>query len=253
MQMDETLYSVFDATEDTHWWFVARRAIVLALLRPLLPPLRPRILDVGCGTGSTLKELQEMGEASGADISEEAVAFCRRRGCRDVRRVPEAGLPFAEGEFDAVLSLDVLEHIADDRAALREYLRVARPGGVLLVTVPAYAWLWSVHDDLNRHRRRYLRAPLRSLLFSAGWEVERLSYFCTFLFPPVAAVRLAFRLLRRERPGLEFKIPGQLVNRACRAVFSSEASWLRRADFPFGSSLLAVCRKPRTQTDHQVP
>jgi len=247
MKMDEALYSVFDATEDTHWWFVGRRAVVLSLLRPLLPPGSPRILDVGCGTGSTLKELERLGDAVGADISEEALAFCRRRGCRDVRKVEEEALPFREAEFDAVLSLDVLEHIENEGRALAEYRRALKPGGILLLTVPAYRWLWSAHDDINRHRRRYTRGPLRALLRSSGFEPERATYFCTFLFPPVALIRMAVRFLAKalhhEEHGLEFKIPGQFINRACQAVFASEAFWLQRADFPFGSSLLAICRK----------
>lgn len=247
MKMAETLYSVFDATEDSHWWFVARRRIVCSLLTPLLPPSRPRILDVGCGMGSTLKALEDLGEAVGADISEEALAACRRRGCRDVRLIGEQGLPFAEGEFDAVLSLDVLEHIEDDRGALAEYLRVTKPGGILLLTVPAYRWLWSAHDDINHHRRRYLRRPLADLLLGAGWKIERLSYFCSYLFPLVASVRIMTRTLSRvfrfRERGMEFKIPGAAVNRACAAIFAAEAAWLRRRDFPFGSSLLAVCRR----------
>jgi SAM-dependent methyltransferase len=249
MKMDETLYSLFDATEDTHWWFVARRAIVLALLRPLLPPGSPRILDIGCGTGSTLKELEGIGDAVGADISEEAIACCRRRGCRDIRLVQENGLPFAAGEFDAVLSLDVLEHIDDHRAALAEYRRVTKPGGVLLLTVPAYRWLWSVHDDINRHRRRYRRRPLADLLGSVDWKIERLTHFCTYLFPLTAVIRIslkaAARSLHRPEKGVELKIPGQIINRACQSIFAAEAAWLKRWNLPFGSSLMAVCRRQK--------
>jgi SAM-dependent methyltransferase len=251
MKMDETLYSLFDATEETHWWFVARRKIVLEMLRSILPPGAPRILDVGCGTGSTLKELEKMGEAVGADISEEAIAYCRRRGCGDVRLVAEDELSFRDGEFDAVLSLDVLEHIENEGAALAEYRRVLKPGGVLLLTAPAYAWLWSAHDDVNHHRRRYTRGSLEQLLAQSGWGIERLSYFCTLLFPLVAAIRMGFKLFHRSGRGLEFKIPGPHVNRVCQTIFASEAAWLTRRDFPFGSSLMVVCRRQKTVSSKQ--
>jgi len=248
MKMDETLYSVFDASEDTHWWFLARRRIVLTMAESFLPVGgRPRILDVGCGTGSTLKELEKLGPAVGADISPDAIAYCRHRGCRDVRLVKESELPFAEGEFDFVLSLDVLEHIEDDEKAVREYRRVLKEGGMLLITVPAYRWLWSTHDDINRHKRRYTRRSFKNLLNGAGCPPRRLTYFCTYLFLPVAVVRFALKGLSEyfhwQKKGLDFKIPGRAVNRVCEAVFASEARWLVKRDFPFGSSLMAVCLK----------
>ncbi len=250
---EETIHTYFDRTEDSHWWFIGRRRIVLGFCRRLLPLPPVLILDIGCGTGATLKRLESLGNATGVDISAEAVRCSRKRGCRDVRLMEEEDrLPFPDSSFDLLVALDVIEHIDDDLGALTEYRRVLKPGGRLLLTVPAYRWLWSHHDDLNRHRRRYRIGPVRRLLGEAGFAVRRSTYFCSLLFLPVALVRLISRglekLLGFRREGFEFTIPPDFVNRLLGLVFSSEALWLRRAKFPFGSSILAVGEKPGEDT-----
>ncbi len=246
--MKSKLYSVFNSTEEIHWWFMGRRRIILSLIAGLLSPRNGyRILDVGCGTGATLKKLEEYGEAIGIDISEEAVRFSRQRGCRDVRLTGGDEIPFPDQSFDCVVALDVIEHIDDDGKALRDYRRVLKSGSRLVLTVPAYRWLWSCHDDDNQHRRRYTRRLLKEKLRSSGLIIERLSYFSTFLFPLIASVRLAVKILDRSfhirKKGLDFRIPARPGNRFLYRVFSAEAFWLRWGNLPFGSSLLAVCRK----------
>jgi len=241
------MYEVFDRAEDSHWWFLARRRIVLCLVRGLIRKTgsRPRILDIGCGMGGTLRELEKLGAATGVDISSRAVEFSRRRGCRDVRRIDGLSLPFREGSFDLVVSLDVIEHIEDDVAALREYGRVLAPSGRLLITVPAFSWLWSRHDDDNLHLRRYTRRFLRSRLAAAGLRPERITYFCTFLFPLVVLVRLWERMRPRPPEVPAGQALAQLppaLNRVLAGVFGSERLWLSLLGFPWGSSLLAVCR-----------
>ncbi|MFH1038894.1 MAG: class I SAM-dependent methyltransferase [PVC group bacterium] len=248
----EPLHVYFDRTEDSHWWFVGRRKIVFELARRLRLPPAALILDIGCGTGATLKRLEILGGATGVDISPEAVRCSRKRGCRDVRLMEGDRLPFPDSSFDLVIALDVIEHIDDDLGALIEYRRVLKPGGRILLTVPAYRWLWSHHDDLNRHRRRYRIRPLRRLLQEAGFVARRSAYFCTLLFLPVALVRLLSRALERilgfRREGFEFTIPPDFVNRLLGLVFSAERLWLRRWRFPFGSSILAVGEKAEGDT-----
>jgi SAM-dependent methyltransferase len=242
------LYSLFNYSEENHWWFLARRGIIFDLLKQCLPAdPRPRIMDVGCGAGETLKQLEELGDPMGVDISPEAIRYCRERGCGDVQLVDGNILPSGDCEFDLVLSLDVIEHLEDDLGALREYQRVIKEGGILFVTVPAYRWLWSGHDDDNLHLRRYTRKHLSALIIESGFMIERSTYFCTYLFGLIAAVRVFGNITRgvfRERKeGSDFKIPGQLINKILHKIFLSESGWLKRHNFPFGSSLLVICRK----------
>ena len=248
MKMQENLYSIFDAAAENHWWFVGRREIILRLVGKIIgnqPGLR--ILDIGSGVGATLKQLEERGVAFGVDISTEAIDYCRERGCRRLCLVDEERLPFGDNSFDLVISMDILEHIDQEYRHLREYRRILKKGGFLLITVPALSWLWSNHDRANRHRRRYSRPGLRNLLVKEGWKIERLSYFCTLLFPLVMTIRLISKLVTGVAgdydPAWNFKIPGFGLNHLLRRIFSREACWLTKRNFPIGSSLLAICRK----------
>lgn len=248
MRMEENLYSLFNATTESHWWFVGRRKIVINLVRKIIAGSdRPGIIDIGCGTGGTLKELETLGFAVGVDISSRAVNYCRARGCRQVCLVEEEALPFGAEKASLIISLDVLEHLVRDYLHLREYRRILREEGKLLLTVPALPWLWSGHDKANRHYRRYNRLHLKALLEREGWEIERLTYFCTFLFPLIMFLRLiskiVHRLIKDYNSNWNFKIPGLGINRFCSRVFGWEIFWLSRWRFPIGSSLLAVCRK----------
>jgi len=162
MRMSENLYSLFDTTTETHWWFMGRRKIVLSLVRQIIGDLnRPRIVDIGCGARATLKQLEDLGVATGVDISSSAVSYCRQRGCKRVCRVEEEALPFGDNKISLIVSLDVLEHIDHENQHLREYYRILKDDGKLLLTVPALPWLWSSHDRANRHRRRYTRNHLK--------------------------------------------------------------------------------------------
>jgi len=256
--MRETFYEEYFRIEDRHWWFVGRRRIVLTVLAECLnsgsdeeaaaAPKR-RILDLGCGTGTMLAHLRQFGDAEGVDADERAVAFCHARGEDRVRRLETERLPFADSAFDLVTALDVLEHIEDDRAALREVHRVLKPGGVLLATVPAYRWMWGAQDEISHHFRRYDAPGLSGRIGESGLELDRISHFNSILFPPIALVRLARRVrpARGEvRSDFELTQDGGTMNRLLAKVFSSEARWLRRRSLPFGVSILAVARRPET-------
>lgn len=232
--------------EDHYWWFVGRQAIIRAIARRYLAPGEPRrILDLGCGTGGTLAVVSEFGRAVGLDPFPDALAYCRRRGLRELVAADATRLPFAEAGFDLVTSFDVFEHIADDGAAFAEAARMLRPGGLLLLTVPAYRWLWSDHDIVLEHHRRYARHEVAERLRSAGLEPLRLSYCITFLLPLAAALRLLQRLRRRPHPpacGL-IELPRPL-NRLCLATLQLEARLLPHLNLPCGVSVLALARKP---------
>jgi SAM-dependent methyltransferase len=246
--MDKDFYPAYFEIEGRHWWFLGRRRLFLRLLEQQFPPAaRPiDVLDFGCGTGAFLEYLERFGNVSAVDADPSAVAFCHTRGRTDVRLAPSgARLPFPDDAFDLVTTLDVIEHIDDDVAALTELRRVLRPGGLLLVAVPAYRFLWGKQDEVSHHRRRYTAGTLRGALAQAGLRVDRTSYFNTILFPPIAAVRLGRRLLRR--PGSaqsDFDVGPAVLNRALGAVFGAEAGLVAHRDLPFGVSLLALARAP---------
>lgn len=208
--MERQVYGQLYAMEDEHWWFRGRRAVIWALLGRARLPGSPRILDAGCGTGRNLREYGTLGEAVGVDPAPDAVAFCRERGLEGVRQAGLERLPFEDGAFDLLMAFDVLEHVEDDVGAMQELRRVAAPGASLVVTSPAYRWLWSSHDTSHHHYRRYTLREIVRRAEWAGWQVEAASYFNALLLPPIALVRLAERLGFR-RAGSDYELtPGPL-------------------------------------------
>lgn len=229
--MEDFLYHRFYKIESKHWWFVARRGIVLDQISRLIP-MDACVLEVGCGTGATLKALSRGYLASGIDSSPIALQYCRKRGRRlDVDNVELAAV--AKG-WELVLMLDVLEHLDDDVEMVRQAREVLVPLGKILVTVPAYQWLWGPHDIVNHHRRRYTRKQLRRVLMEAGFLVDKISYFNSILFP----LGLAQRLIAPNADGL--KIPLRPINKILRFIFEFEKYILRWSSLPWGLSILAV-------------
>jgi len=189
--MEHSYEEHYHRVEACHWWFRARREMVIKLVGQLDSGRDQRILDIGCSSGLLLKELQDQGheDVRGIDASIEGIARCERGGLR--AQVMDAHrLDFGDGTFDGITASDVLEHLQHDSLALREWRRVLKPGGWLIVFVPAFMWLWTRHDTVNRHFRRYTRPQLIHLLAQAGFEVQRSSYWNTGLFFPVALLRL---------------------------------------------------------------
>lgn len=253
MKRDE-LDKMFDL-EDRHWWFVARRKIIFAVLSRFLSG-PTAILDAGCGTGRMLLDLSRFGEVSGIDESPEGVAYAHARGFLGVYQALITAIPFPDASFEAVTCLDVLEHTADDRAAIKELGRVLRPGGILLITVPAFRFLWSGHDVALSHMRRYRAGEIRRLVESAGLDVLKLSYFNTILFPGVVVTRRCRALFARPEsaPSSDtFRMPSSIANATFLRLFQSEAALLSFLDLPFGASIMCVGRKPRVVEDRCCP
>src|SRR5260370_33810042 len=196
-----------------------------------------------------LSYLAAYGNAQGIDVDEEAGGSCHERGLLDVRLGAAERLPFGDTSFDLVTALDVVEHLDDDIAALREIWRVLRPGGQILMTVPAHRFMWGDQDEVNLHKRRYVAAEVRDRLTAAGFEVDRVSYINAFLFPPIAAIRLLRRLqhrLRRsttQRSDFHYPAPRPL-NFLLALIFGAEAPIVRRVDIPVGVVILALARHP---------
>jgi SAM-dependent methyltransferase len=231
------------SSDEEHWWYRGRRRVLRAELDrlPLAPD--PRFLDAGCGSGRTLDELATYGRVSGIDLSEAAVAAARRRGHDDVHVAAVEELPFPDATFDVVTCLDVIEHTRDDQVTLAELLRVTRPGGLLLATVPAYQALWSAHDIANLHYRRYDRSSLRTAARGAGWDVVSDTYFNGLLLAPAAAVRLASR--RRTPTHSDLEVTPPILNGVLELPMRLESRILAAGSrLPAGLSLLGVLRRP---------
>jgi SAM-dependent methyltransferase len=243
--MDRQMYEAHDTLEATHWWFVARARIIMSLLRRELARFgrRPRIVDLGCGTGGMLLHLRQIGDAAGVDASPEAVAIARDKTGTDVRlgSLPH-DIPFERGTFDVVTVLDVVEHVDDDVASLATCYDLLRPGGLLVCTVPAHMYLWSEHDVLNEHKRRYAKAELRARIENAGFRVRTLSFYNMFFYPPVAALRWLRR--RRTAGNPQLGIVPEPLNRMFTGLFAAERHLLRYTSLPVGVSLIAIAQKP---------
>lgn len=244
--VDKATYGAMHRLEDTHWWFVSRRELACAALRRWGNRDTPLVLDMGCGTGGTLDRLAEFARPVGIDLEPLALSFCHARGHADLAWASATDLPFAEATFDAVLALDVLEHIPDHAAAAREMARVLRPGGVAVVTVPAYQFLWSGHDIALHHQRRYVRRQLRELLATSGLELEWETYTVSSLFPVAWLVRVGKRLAtpRGAAPMADTQPTRPWLNRLLTRILLAEGRWTLRHRLPFGLTVLAVARKP---------
>ena len=244
--MREDFYAEYFRVEDRHWWFVGRRHIVLSMLAAHFArgrdPSTTQVLDMGCGTGTMLTHLRRFGDAQGVDADDRAIGFCRARGEDRVQLLESNVLPFPDDTFDLVTALDVLEHIEDDRAAVREVARVLRPGGTLLATVPAYDWMWGAQDEISRHFRRYTAPQLPGAARAGTLRGEAADLLQHHPVPPIATIRVARRLRpSRGAAQSDFEMtPEGRANRILAGLFSSEARWLRRRDLPVGVSLLAV-------------
>jgi SAM-dependent methyltransferase len=239
--------AVFDRMaelDQDHWWFLARRRILKALIRRVVrPPEKARILEVGCGTGHNLAMLKSFGKVEASELDRCARALANKRL---PRKVKEAKLPdlsmFERNGYDLIALLDVLEHVPDDLASLRAIHRRLKPGGALLLTVPANKWMWSAHDAAHHHFRRYSRGELKDLFLRSGLEVQLLSYFNTLLFPLIAAARVVGKVTRKE--SADDRLPSAPVNAVLDKVFGLEAGLIGRVPMPFGVSLVAVVRRP---------
>ena len=244
-EMQAHHYPIIYEVEESHWWYVGRRKIIQTFVERICSSFdnpNPRILDVGCGTGANLKMLGLYGQAEGVDISEQAVEFCKRRGLGTVKLGAIEDLPFEDQSFDIVTALDVIEHLDDDAAGLQEMRRVLRPGGTLLLFVPAFMFLWGVQDDVSHHRRRYRLPALRRLLEEGGFEVEKATYANITFFAPVLLVRTFMRWLG-IRAATEYGINIKKMNTTLSRIFAAERVFLTRGNFPFGVSALCVARR----------
>ena len=230
--------------EDRHWWYRGRRKVLARVFAELDLPHSARILDAGCGSGRNMVELSRLGTATGVELSETSVILARERAVGEVIEGSVLEMPFGTNSFDLAVSLDVIEHLDQHLEALRELRRVVAPGGALLVTVPAYGWLWSGHDEINHHFRRYTRRSLQRVAQQAGWQQVRTTYFNSLLLPVAILLRALDRWsTKTTESSLDLWIPPEPVNRLLELPLDLEAALIGRGGrIPSGLSLLAVFR-----------
>jgi len=242
--MERAVFDRMAELDQEHWWFLARRRILdNVITRVVRPPEKARVLEVGCGTGHNLSMLGRFGKVEACELDKCARALASKRLGK---RVKDAKLPdlsmFERNAFDMVALLDVLEHVPDDIGSLRAIHRRLKPGGALLLTVPANPWMWSAHDAAHHHFRRYTKKQLEELFLRSGLEVQLLSYFNTLLYPLVATARIAGKITRKQ--SADDTLPSAPVNAVLNKIFGAEAALIGRVPMPFGVSLVAVVRRP---------
>lgn len=253
-EMQQHTYAIMRRVEESHWWFAGRRQIIKSFLERVCRDLKAtraddgghgsalNILDVGCGTGANLEMLSQFGEAEGVDVSAEALSFCEARGLKGVKQGAAEALPYEDSSFDLVTGLDVVEHLDDDVAGLREMQRVLRRDGRALLFVPAFMFLWGVQDDVSNHRRRYTLKGLKRVVREAGFEIERATYVNISFFAPILLGRLFMRATRL-RPESENNIAVGFLNGVLGNLLGAERGPLRYLNFPFGVSIICVARR----------
>ncbi len=242
--MEKSAYLQMAETEQDHWWFCGRRAILQRLIAQHLAGKPPQpILEIGAGTGGNLAMLSQFGPLSATEMDDDARQIACSRTQINVQpgSLPH-GLPAFPQKFNLICLFDVLEHVDDDIGSLRAIRNLLTPDGVLLLTVPAHPWLWSQHDKQLHHQRRYTRDSLHAQINSAGLHLQRFSYFNTFLFPLAAAARLIDRA-RGGNAASGAEIPSTFINTVLKNIFISEAALLARFDLPVGVSMLAMVRR----------
>ena len=238
-------YPILYRIEQEHWWHIGRRRIIASFIERICGEVKDRparILDVGCGTGANLLLLSKYGDAEGVDISDDALAFCRKRGLQKVKKGAAEELPYSDSEFDLITALDVVEHLDDDLAGLKEMRRVLRPGGRVFLFVPTFMFLWGIQDDVSNHRRRYRLPELRRVLERAGFEIERTTYANITFFLPILLVRKLMQLTGMKTES-ENNINISAMNSVLGWVLGAESTVLRYMNLPFGVSGLCVARR----------
>jgi len=242
--MKRALYDELYRTEETNWWFRARRSIVLSLIRRYSHLSEPAILDIGCGSGYTLLYLSRyFNDVRGLDSSDDALIYCSERGVSAQKGSLPDEIPFENGSFDVVLMMDVLEHIEDDHRALDAASRLVKEQGLIIITVPALRFLWAPHDELYNHKRRYRLHEVKKLFRPLPFERLLLSHYNTVLSLPVVASRLLGKIKRTQSEGMSiYPLPGP-INSLLEKLFEAEKHLLPLFSLPFGISIIAVYRK----------
>ena len=246
--MEKYLYKDLAQLEDSHWWHISKRETVSNLMKRFYRSLRsfqndkklkPRILDIGCGTGRNVIEFSKFGQVWGIDNSKEAIKFCKQKGLKNVGLGSSDKTGFGSETFDVVTLLDVLEHVEEGKT-LFEIKRILKKDGVLIITVPAFSWLWSQWDVVLHHKRRYTKESLAKVLLKNGFKVQKISYMYSFLVLPVLVVRFIKSLFFKENYGSDFELSSPVINKLFLGISRIERAVIMKYQLPVGTSLICV-------------
>ncbi len=242
--MKESAYKELFEAEKKNWWFLGRKEQSLMLLRKFLPKNKLKILDAGCGTGASIEFLKEFGDVQGIDISPKAIAFCQKKGLKNVSIGDIRDLPFGKNEFDLVIGLDVLEHVNENKKAVSEFNRILKRNGFLLLTVPAFDFLWTGRDEYMMHKKRFSRPELQKLLEKSGFKVIKISYRGLFYFFPLRIRILLFgtNVGYKSRNVIN---TNWLLNAVFAFFLKIEGFFMQFIDFPLGTAIIVLAKKDK--------
>jgi len=244
--MNNKEYEKLYKFEQFYWWHVGRRDILNFFLKKFLNKKGIQILEIGCGTGGNLEILSNLGEVTGLDVSKYALDFCRKRGVNNLVLGRAEKTNFPSESFDLILMLDVLEHIKDDKKAIGETRRILKEGGYFLVTVPAYQFIWSEHDEILGHYRRYSISDFSKKLEEAGFDIIKISYFVSLLFPVILGYRILRKILfPKSKKNTAYVVLPKPINNFFIYLLKLEGLLLKYFNLPFGTSILCIAQKPK--------
>ena len=246
--MEIYTYKEMYLNEERHWWFVGTRNILFSIMDKFVgKDKNTKILDIGCGTGIVMKKLESYGEAFGIDISDEAILFCIKRGIKNISKANAEKLPFENNYFDLITSFDVLEHIDNAVITVKEIYRTLNMNGIAILSVPAYKFLWSSHDEALKHVTRFTIGELKELILLNNFEILKISYFNFFLFPIIALVRhtknISQKVVNKNIKQTDLKNTPVLFNKILISILNLESKILKKINFPYGVSILAIIKK----------
>lgn len=245
--MESYLYSDLYELEDKHWWHKAKRKRVVSLIQEFSKQKNPKIADIGCGTGKNVEVFSRIGTAWGVDPSKDAIAFCKKRKLKHLKLGTIEKTGFTDGSLDIVTILDVLEHIDNEDAAITELKRILKKDGMLVLTVPAFTFLWSQWDVVLHHKRRYTTTQISDLLEKHGFQIQTLSYMYPWLVLPAYLVRFFKSKNSDEQYASDFQLSHPIVNQLIGIVTDIEQWLMRYIHFPIGTSIICVAFKKGSQ------
>src|SRR3989344_4432859 len=240
--MKKYLYEDLFALEEKHWWHIAKRRAIKKIIRKYSHIKNPKILDIGCGAGKNMEELQELGNVYGLDSSPEALSLCRKRGLKKLTQGSAEMTHLKSASFNIITMLDVLEH-TNDNLTLKEMQRILKKGGIIIITVPAFNWLWSKWDEVLHHKRRYTTYTLKQKLLANNFDPIKMTYLFSFLVIPALIIRTIKQIFFTKFYPSDFKLSNPALNLLLGSFAELEFFFAERFYIPFGTSVLVVAKK----------
>lgn len=239
--MEKYLYKDLYDLEQKHWWHIAKRKTIYSLIKSFINSKKINIVDIGCGTGGNLEAFSKLGSVYGVDKSKLAVNFCHKRGFKKVKVGSSEKTGLKNSFFNVVTLLDVLEHVEEEKT-LKEMKRILKRNGYLIITVPAFSFLWSKWDEVLHHKRRYTTDRLSQLLKDNNFQVVKITYLYSFLVIPVLLIRTFKQLINKKEYSSDFKISNFFINKIMEVLTDKERNFAFKNGLPFGTSIICLAK-----------